>query len=280
MDPSSEVIWKKNYKINNWNVYGNSVAGLRTSFYISDLNILLDGGYQNFYKPDNIFITHLHADHIANLHLTILENNNNKVFTNIYCPLESTIYLERFLEAFFVCNYSTERVNFSKIFRVHGFVPGQKKEIILNKKKFIVEALKSNHVIQTLSYGFNFVSKKLKDEYKDKTGEELVNIKKSGIDIVHEVTTGVLLFVGDTDSDIFNNSSFYNYSNIIIECTFFDINDIETSKERKHMHWKFLEKVIKKEEHINFHIIHISPKHLNNYSSFIENKINNLNFLY
>lgn len=280
MDPSSEVIWNKNYKINNWNVYGNSIAGLKTSFYISDLNILLDGGYQNFYRPDNIFITHLHADHIANLHLTVLENNNNNVFTNIYCPLESIRYLENFLKSFFFCNYSTEKINFNKIFKIHGMVPGQKQELILNKKKFIVEAIKSNHVVKTLSYGFNFVSKKLKEEYKDMPGKELASLKKSGVDIVNEVISGVLLFVGDTDKDIFNDSSFYNYKNIIIECTFLDDNDLHLSVERKHLHWKFLEKIVKDNQNINFYLIHISPRYLKNYKSYIKNSYENMHFLY
>ena len=59
MDPISESIWNKRYKISNWNVTGYSIGGLKTSFYISDLNILLDAGFQNFNKPEYIFITHL-----------------------------------------------------------------------------------------------------------------------------------------------------------------------------------------------------------------------------
>tara|TARA_E500000178_G_scaffold356655_1_gene436689 strand:- start:2825 stop:3667 length:843 start_codon:yes stop_codon:yes gene_type:complete len=280
MDPISDIVWKKNFKINNWNVYGNSIGGLRTSFYISDLNVLLDAGYQNFNKPDNIFITHLHADHIASLHLTVLENNNSNIFTNIYCHLESMTFLEEFLKSFFKCNYNFCKINTSKIFKIHGLVPDERREIILNKKKFIVEAIKSHHVIPTLSYGFNFISKKLKEEFKGKNGKELAELKKNGIGINYELESPALLFIGDTDRNIFYDSKFYNYKNIIIECTFFDIKDIQSSNDRKHMHWTYLSKIISENKSIIFHIIHISPKNLKSYSDLIINEYENVQFLY
>ena len=280
MDPISDIIWKKNFKINNWNVYGNSIGGIRTSFYISDLNILLDAGYQNFNKPDNIFITHLHADHIASLHLTVLENNNSNVFTNIYCHLESMSFLEDYLNSFFSCNFNSKKVNTSKIFKINGLVPGEKREILLNRKKFIVEAIRSHHVVPTLSYGFNLVSNKLKEEFKGKSGKELSELKKSGVNIVYESINGCLLFVGDTDSNIFSENSFYNYKNIIIECTFFDIKNLDSSIERRHIHWLNLSKIIEKNSDLSFWIIHISPRNINNYEQFIKNKYDNCSFLY
>ena len=132
MDPISESIWNKRYKISNWNVTGYSIGGLKTSFYISDLNILLDAGFQNFNKPEYIFITHLHADHIGSLHLTILENFNNGIFTNIYCPIESEKYLSDWIISFFKCNYHSSSVNSDKIFKVYGVSEGQMIDLIFS----------------------------------------------------------------------------------------------------------------------------------------------------
>ena len=60
-------IWKNKTDIGNtnWTVSGNSIAGIRTSFYLPELKVQLDAGHQNFNKTRDIFITHTHADHIA-----------------------------------------------------------------------------------------------------------------------------------------------------------------------------------------------------------------------
>jgi hypothetical protein len=158
----------------------------------------------------------------------------------------------------------------------------EKIELFLNKKKFIIEAIKSDHIIPTLSYGFNFVSNKLKEEYKDLDGKSLGQLKKSGININYEKTTGVLLFVGDTTNKIFDNKNVFNYTNIIIECTFFNKDDLMMSSVRKHMHWLYLNKIINNNSDIKFHIIHVSSKHIHDYYDKIDDidGINNLNFLY
>lgn len=283
MDPISESVWTKKYKINNWNVTGYSIGGLKTSFYISDLNILLDGGFQNFNRPEHIFITHLHADHIGNLHLTVLENFNSSIFTNIYCPVESEKYLNDWIVAFFKCNFHSSNVNCNKIFKVFGVSEGQMINLIFNKKKFIVEIIKSSHRIPTVSYGFNYISNKLKNEYIDKNGKELSELKNSGIDIVYENICPSLLFVGDTDYKIFENENFYKYGNIMIECTFFDDKEYLLSLERKHIHWSKLKEIIQENIDIKFYIFHVSPRYLKDFKSYIDDKLikfDNLSFLY
>ena len=105
-------------------------------------------------------------------------------------------------------------------------------------------------------------------------------MKKNGVSINYEQESPVLLFVGDTDRNIFQDSKFYNYKNIIIECTFFDIKDIQSSSDRKHMHWTYLSKIISENKSIIFHIIHISPKNLKSYSDLIDNEYENVQFLY
>ena len=50
-----------------YTLQGFSIAGYRTNFYIPQLNLMLDAGISANFTPKKIFITHSHADHIANL---------------------------------------------------------------------------------------------------------------------------------------------------------------------------------------------------------------------
>ena len=152
---------------------------------------------------------------------------------------------------------------------------------MLNKKKFIVEAIESNHTVPTLSYGFTIITKKLKEMYKHLNGSELSQLKKNGEEITYDNKSDVLLFVGDTDYKIFENLRIFDFKNIMIECTFFDDKDFELSISRGHIHWKNLKNIVASYPNINFNIMHISPRHLRDYPSYLKDfQYKNMNFLY
>ena len=66
--------------------------------------------------------------------------------------------------------------------------------------------------------------------------------------------------------------SIFEFENIIIECTFFDDEDLKIAVDRKHMHWSLLKEVIIKYPKINFYLIHISAKYhnLNKINEYVE----------
>ena len=70
------------YTLKGW-----SIAALRTNFYIPELDVMFDAGLSANVNPDYIMISHLHADHIANLpfHLYTTKTTRPKV----YAPWES-----------------------------------------------------------------------------------------------------------------------------------------------------------------------------------------------
>lgn len=252
--------WKKVNNICDWEISGYSIGGIRTSFYIKDLNILLDAGFQCFSHPSHIFITHLHADHIGNLHLTILENINNNSNTTIICPKESINFLKKFLESFLECNYHSERFPKNNVTFI-GMSDGDIIELKLKKANYLIEAYKTDHVVPTLCYGFIQKTTKLKNEYLKLQGQEIKKLRENGENIFYINFKKKLLFCGDTSYKFLDNKKIYNYENIMIECTYFEMDEIETSKERKHMHWIYLSSKIKQFTDINFYVIHISPKH-------------------
>jgi len=273
-------IWRNKTSIgnSNWSLSGESVAGIRTSFYSSELKIQLDAGHQNFNKVHDIFITHSHADHVASLPLIILENISNKQVTNIYCPEESVELINNMLDAFLRCNYHNNRIP-KKYYKFIGLSSDYLIDLKLNSQDISIQSFNSDHTVPTLSYGFIQKSKKLKEEYIDKSSQEIVELKKNGVDITYIIEYKKLVFCGDTSIAIFeNNPSILDFDNVVIECTFFDESDLILAVERKHMHWLQLKPIIRDNPNINFYLIHISAKYTdkNNLVELINKDLSNV----
>jgi len=264
MDSLSEI-WKSNINIGNskWTLSGSSLAGIRTSFYCPELKILLDAGHQNFNRITDIFITHCHADHIASLPLIILENINNKFLTKIYCHESSISTLENMVDTFLICNYYSCKIPK----RYYNFIPIKEFDTIelkLNSQNLSIKSFKSDHVVPTLSFGFIEKRKKLKEEYIGLDSKQIVDLKIKKIEITYDIEVKKMVFCGDTTSEIFKiNPDILNFENIIIECTFFADEDLNSAIERKHMHWKKLSNIIRENSSVNFYLIHISAKYKN-----------------
>ena len=256
-------VWKNKRTMDGtgFSLAGESIAGIRTSFYCPELKVQLDAGFQNFNKVTDIFITHTHADHIASLPLILLENISNKIETKIYCPRESLSILGNMIDSFLVCNYNNSQIP-KKYYRLIGVDTKYYMDLRFNNQDIKLESFYSSHTVPTLSYGFTVKQKKLKEEYIGFDKKDLVSIKNSGGEITHIVEYKKFVFCGDTDITIFkNNPKILDYPNIVIECTFFDKEDLQSAIDRKHMHWEQLKVVVKENSNIMFYLIHISAKH-------------------
>lgn len=252
--------WSKVKRIGTYNITGESTAGMRTSFYVNELKILLDAGHQCYNKVQDIFITHTHADHIASLPIMILENVSEKLMTRVYCPKESEVFLSRMIDSFLVCNYNSTFIP-KNYYIVIGLEVGKKFRLELNNNLVSIEVFKSDHRIPTISYGFSEVKRKLKEEYNGLSSQEIILLKKNKVEITREVEFKKFVFCGDTTEKIFNNSSILSYPEIIIECTYFEKKDLIMANKKKHMHLINLKNIISSNINVKFNIIHISAKY-------------------
>lgn len=260
--------WDNCKKIDKFTFCGDSTAGIRTSFYVSELKILLDAGHQTNMKVQDIFITHTHADHIASLPIIVLQNICDKIKTNIYCPAESVIFLNNMINSFIFCNFHNHSnktlESIKKYCNINGLHVNDKLQLTLNKKNMIIDIFKSYHTIPTISYGFSEVKKKLKQEYIHLDSKKILDLKNNGILITEDIIIKSFIFCGDTMIDIFNDINIFTFPNIIIECTFFNENDVNQSISKKHLHWNFLKNIVENNSMINFYLIHLSAKHQKN----------------
>ncbi len=269
------IFWNKKYTIPNtggqWILSGYSRAAYRSGFYIDGLDILLDAGPQCHKAVKNIFITHTHGDHIANLPFTLIRDNPNteeesdKHMINIYAPIESEIYLHKYIKALFDVNAlkDSEKHDQCGHYKFIG-VDADKitRDITLNNNPIRLETVKADHGIPTVVYGFSLIKKKLNDLYKGLSGKEIVELKKKGVEVSIEVAEKKMSYILDTSiKTIQDHEWLLEYPSVIIECTFIFDDELENASKTKHIHWQHLKPYVLKYPQNTFILTHFSLRY-------------------
>lgn len=235
--------WSKTWKIPDtlYTITGYSRAAYRTGFYIKELDLMLDAGPQNFNKPGHIMITHVHDDHLAELGLTLLENLEPPM---IYAPASAE---QR------VANFSH-----GGSYNFMGLELGTM-QLTLKNNPFQIRVIDCDHGIDTVSFCFSLLKKKIKEEYKGLKGTEIRDLKSSGVEIINIVPKREFAFICDTSIKVFKmHPEVLEYPVIIIECTFLQDEELDNAVETKHIHWKQLEPIVASHPGTTFMLIHFS----------------------
>jgi len=265
MEPM-KVFWKKKYMIKNspqWEISGYSRSGYRTGFYVNGLNILLDAGPQCFKKPEHIFITHSHGDHIANLPFTLIREEDGNHVYNIYCPKKASGKIKKYISSMFEANAICDDIPVDEWFNLFEIDDDNKNlDVKANKQNLQVEIIKCNHRIPTVSYGFALKKKKLNPKYSNLTGREIGALRKKGTDVSIEVIDKIFCYICDTTIKVLDDNPFIlDYKTVFIECTFIYDGEEEKAINKSHIHWQQLKPYVLNNPDINFMLFHFSLKY-------------------
>jgi ribonuclease Z len=265
---------------------GFSIAAFRTNFMIRQLDLMLDAGIPANMNPKSIFVSHVHADHIANLPFHLYGGHN----VQIYCPAPSAVKLCNYIQGSFALNDHLKDNNSklleeateieeekegskdltnspkiiksgSKLFTLHKVNYDQVSDLVINNQKYKVEVIRCFHSIATVGYGFTEVRSKLKAEYVGMEPKEIGALRKSGVEVTEEKLVPFLLYLGDTDKRILENKELEKYSTIMIECTFLLADELSEAKKRKHIHWDHLSSYVQNHSDIDFILYHFSQRY-------------------
>lgn len=243
-------------KLGKYNIEGISIGNQQTGIIIQDLKIQLDAGFFHNKDINHLLITHGHADHIKAI-TDIIQNNTKKI--NIICP----IFLEHFLKKYLNC-----------FFQMVSLQPNNNKLSKLtvwnnNINNVIIEQFPVKHSVKCVSYGIITKTKKLKNEFKNLTGMQLAELKKT-TNITETSFNHEILYATDLDHSSLKTLPFNLYKNIIIECTFFLPEHLSEARERYHLHWEDIKPIIQKYPDTNFLIIHVSPRYLKEKNTILQ----------
>src|SRR4051794_12059658 len=160
---------------------GYSRAAVQTYWRVPELKLGFDLGAQpwSFMATPTWFVSHTHLDHVAALPVYVARRRMMKMEPpTIYLPAEAVEPVEGLLRAM-------QRLDRGRLpARLVGMVPGEEVEI---SRELVVRAFATRHTIPSLGFVVFERRKKLKPEYQHLAGEEIRDLRLSGVEVAAEV---------------------------------------------------------------------------------------------
>lgn len=205
----------RSFKHNGLTLEGYSRAAVQTYWRVPEMRLGFDLGLQpwSFMATPNWFVSHTHLDHIAALPVYVSRRRLMKMEPpTIYLPAEAVELTDRLLRAF-------ERLDRGRLpVNLVGVEPGQEIEL---SRELVVSVLKVEHRIPALGFLVWERRKKLKPEYTDLTGEQIRDLRLSGVEVSAEIRLPRVAYLGDTSpAGLDANPQVYQAEILILEMTF------------------------------------------------------------
>jgi ribonuclease Z len=238
------------HRLGDIRLVGYSVAGEETVIAAPELNVCFDVGRAppEMLSVDHVFLTHGHMDHSAGIAYYFSQRNfvgNAPGRLIVPRPLVQPIR-----DLMIVWGRIEGHVS---PHNVVGMAAGETYEI---RRGLIARAYEVNHRVAALGYCIIDVRHKLKAEFADRSGPELVALKKQGVAIEHQVEVPLIAFAGDTAEGSWIDLEMVRRAKVLIlECTFFEADHVRRAREGHHLHVRDVARILMKlpNEHIVLH---------------------------
>lgn len=213
-------------------VEGYSRAAVQSYWCLPELKVGFDLGAQpwDFMGIPTWFITHTHLDHAAALPVYIARRRMMKMAPpTIYLPAESLEDIRRLLLVW-------QRLDRGRmICQLEGVQPGQ--EISLSRE-LVMTVFRTTHTVPSVGYVLWDRRQKLKEEYHGLPGDQIRDLKFSGVAVTREVRTPLVAYTGDTSPQGLDNEPAVFQAKILITEMSFILPNHRRDKIHKfgHMH--------------------------------------------
>ncbi len=196
-------------------IEGYSRAAVQSYWRIPELKLGFDLGAQpwDFMGTPTWFVSHTHLDHIAALPVYVARRRMMKMDPpTIYLPEHAIELVQHVLKAF-------QRLDRGRLpcelVPVH---PGDGFEL---SRELIVEAVATRHTVPSLGYIVWERRKKLKAEYQGLTGDQIRDVRLSGVEVSEERRFPLVAYTGDTAPEGLDaNPAMYEAKILITEMSF------------------------------------------------------------
>ncbi len=201
-------------------VEGYSRAAVQTYWRVVELKLGFDLGALpwSFTSTPNWFVSHSHLDHIAALGTLVSRRRMMKMEPPmVYLPAESIDGAQLLLRALQRLDRGRMPVD------LVGLKPGDEIEL---SRELVVKAFPTRHTLPSLGYLVWERRKKLKPEFQGLAGEQIRDLRLSGVEVSAEIRLPKIAYLGDTSPeglDVF--PEVYRAQILILELTFVAPNE-------------------------------------------------------
>jgi ribonuclease Z len=196
-------------------IEGYSRAAVQTYWRVPELKLGFDLGVQpwSFMATPNWFVSHVHLDHIAALPVYVARRRMMRMEPpTIYLPAHAVADVRRLLDVI-------QRLDRGRLpANLVGVEPDQEIEL---SRELVVTAFPTRHTLPSLGFLVWERRKKLKPEYQALTGDQIRDLRLSGVEVSSEIRLPKVAYLGDTTPaglDVF--PAIYRAEVLILEVTF------------------------------------------------------------
>jgi len=218
-------------EIDGLEIIGYSVAGEETVVAMPQLDVCFDIGKapDQLIHVNHVLLTHGHMDHAAGFAYYLSQRNfTGQSAGNLLAPANLLGPIREIINAWGWLDGNRIPVN------LVGMKPGDEHQI---KPNLFARAFPTKHSRGSLGFSVIEKRKKLKAEYTELTGPQIVELKKQGIEIDYPLEIPIVSYLGDTEYVDFSQLEYIAGSKILIaECTFYEDEHTGRAKAGKHMH--------------------------------------------
>jgi ribonuclease Z len=242
-------------KIDELEIIGYSVAGEETVVAMPQLDVCFDIGKapDQIIPINHILLTHGHMDHAAGIAYYLSHRNFcGQSAGTILAPENLITPIEQVINAW-------GRLDGNKIpANLVGVKPGDEYQL---KPNLFTRAFPTKHSRGSVGYTVIERRKKLRPEYAELTGPQIVELKKQGVKIDYPLEIPIVTYLGDTQYVDFSQLKYIVESKILIaECTFYEVEHSERAEAGRHMHINEFVSLIEKLQNEYIIITHITQR--------------------
>lgn len=242
-------------KVADFSLIGYSLAGEETTIALPELNVCFDAGRapREIISIDTLCVSHGHMDHAAGVPYYFSQRHF------IGAPPGRVIVHRKLAQSFQAVQACWAEIEgYHSPADIIGVTAG---DVVPLRRNVNILAFDVNHGRYALGFSIIEERHKLKPEYLDRTGPQLVELKKKGIQIEYHRKVPLVAYLGDTsDGSFFDDEHVRDAQLVIMECTFIDPDHVHRARAGHHIHVRDLPGILKRLRSPNIVLTHLTRR--------------------